>query len=102
MEGLNGICQECVLCYRCEIRPPDPDLDGICQECVLCRECNIRPPDPDLDGICRPCLKCRNCNVRPPDDKNIGTEHEGLCMPCVPVPVVEEPVINYKVKETWT
>ena len=47
-------------------------------------------------------MRCSACNVRPPDDSNKGTEYEGLCFKCVPAPVVEEPEVVYKIKETWT
>jgi len=68
----------------------------------MCRVCDGRPPDPSLDGICRNCLMCSQCNTRPPDPDNNATEYEGYCFKCVPAPVVEEPIIDYKIKEVWT
>lgn len=92
------------VCVRCLVRWPDHD-GIICTPCIRCRICEVNPPDPELDGICRPCLKCPNCTIRGPWDGNDGTEYEGWCFECLPVPEEpppEPPAVKVKVKESWT
>lgn len=93
------------VCTRCMVRFPDHD-GIICKECIRCYICEIRPPDPELNGMCRPCLKCFNCKIRPPWPGNDGGDYDGWCFECLPQisepPPPEPPKEKVKVKESWT